>query len=307
MILGAHESVAGGLANAVDRAAGDGCAAFQVFTKNANQWAARPIDPAARRAFRAAVAARGFETMAHDCYLINLGTADPVVFSKSVDAFAEELRRCRALGIPRLVMHPGAPLDAGEAYGLSRIAEGLDLAYARARVRGVRTLLETTAGQGSHLGWRFEHLREILLRARCASRLGVCFDTCHVFAAGYDFTTPEGYARVWEEFDRVVGLGRLEAFHLNDSKKPLGSRVDRHEILGQGCLGVEPFRMLVNDRRFARVPAVLETPPLPDGSNSFAEGIRLLRSLVLPNARRSAASKRATASQREGLRAVASR
>jgi deoxyribonuclease-4 len=280
MILGAHESIAGGHANAVDRAAADGCAAFQVFTTSPNQWAAKPIEPAAGRAFRRAVAARGLETLAHDCYLVNLASADPVVFERSVEAFAEELRRCRALGIPRLVMHPGAPQGAGEAYGLARIAEGLDLAYARAGVRSVRTLLETTAGQGSHLGWRFEHLAEILRRARSAGRLGVCFDTCHVFAAGYDFTTSQGYRRVFEEFDRVVGLGRLEAFHLNDSKRPLGSRVDRHEVLGQGCLGVEPFRMLVNDPRFARTPAVLETPPLPDGTTSFQEGIRLLRSLT---------------------------
>ncbi len=300
MILGAHESMAGGFTNAVDRAAADGCAAFQVFTKNSNQWAARTLAGGECRAFRKAVAARGFETMAHDAYLVNLASADPLVFSKSVAAFAEELRRCSALGIRRLVMHPGAPLEAGEAFGLARIAEGLDLAYGAARVRSVRTLLETTAGQGTHLGWRFEHLRDIIGRARCGARLGVCFDTCHVFTAGYDFTTPLGYERVFEEFDRVVGLRRLEAFHLNDSKKGLGCRVDRHAILGEGSIGVEPFRRLVNDPRFARVPGVLETPPLPDGSTSFASGLRLLRSLV-------AESDAVSVAEKEPLRASGTR
>jgi deoxyribonuclease-4 len=279
VILGAHQSMAGGLARAVDRAVADGCEALQVFTKNSNQWEAKAVDETDRREFRRSARERGLALMAHDSYLINLAAPDETIYRRSIDAFADELRRCVRYGVPRLVMHPGSPLDAGEEFGLSRIAAGLDAAFARARVRGVRVLLETTAGQGSHLGWRFEHLAEILRRARSARRLGVCFDTCHVFAAGYDFRTPKGYRRVFEEFDRVVGLGRLEAFHLNDSKKPLGSRVDRHEVLGEGRLGLEPFRLLVRDRRFARIPGALETPPLPDGSPSFAQGIGILRRL----------------------------
>jgi deoxyribonuclease-4 len=279
VILGAHESTAGGLPESVRRAREHGCRALQVFTKNSNQWAARPIEAGERRAFRRAVREAGLATMAHDSYLVNLGSPDEAMFRRSVEAFADELRRCRALGIPRLVMHPGSPLEAGEEYGLSRVAAGIDEAFRVARAPGVRVLLETTAGQGAHVGWRFEHLAEIRRRARTARRIGVCFDTCHVLAAGYDWTTPKGYRAVLAEFDRVVGLARLEAFHLNDSKKPLGARVDRHERIGEGCVGIEPFRLLVNDRRFAKTPAVLETPPLEDGEPSFGEGIRLLSSL----------------------------
>jgi deoxyribonuclease-4 len=279
VLLGAHESIAGGFPRSIERALADGCRSVQVFTKNAGAWAAKPIDPAAARLFREGLKANRLAAMAHDAYLINLAAPDPVLFERSVAAFAEELRRCATLGIPRLVMHPGSPMDRDEAWGVARVAAGIDDAFDRAHVRGVRVLLETTAGQGRHLGWRFEHLAGILAAARSARRIGVCVDTCHLLAAGYDWTTPKGYRSVWRAFDAVVGLSRVEAFHLNDSKGALGCRVDRHEVIGRGCIGLEPFGRLVRDRRFASTPAVLETPPLPDGSMSFAHGIALLRSL----------------------------
>jgi deoxyribonuclease-4 len=280
VILGSHQSVAGGPCTGIERAVVDGCQTLQIFTKNGSQWAGKPLLPEECARFRAAARRAGLELLAHDSYLINLAAPDDAMWERSIEAFADELRRCSLLGIPRLVMHPGSPLDAGEGFGLKRIAAGLDRAFALAGVRGVRVLLESTAGQGNHLGWRFEHLRDILHLARSRRRLGVCLDTCHLLAAGYDFTTPAGYERVFDEFDRVVGLRRLEAFHLNDSKKPLGSRVDRHEIVGRGHVGLETFRRLVNDPRFTDVPAALETPPLEDGSPSFAHCLGILRSLL---------------------------
>lgn len=282
MILGAHQSIAGGIHKSVGRALADRCASLQIFTKSASQWAARPLDPGDVAAFRREVRSSGLPVLAHDSYLINLGSPDDTLWERSVAACAEELARCAALGIRWLVAHPGAPKEAGEAYGLERIALGLDAVFERAGVRGVGILLETTAGQGSNLGWRFEQIGEIVRLARCSRRLGVCFDTCHVYAAGYDFTTPRGYRQVWEEFDRIIGLKKLKAFHLNDSKRELHSRVDRHHRIGEGHIGIEPFRWLVNDSRFRSLPAVLETPPLEDGTMSFATGIATLRGLEDP-------------------------
>ncbi|MAE69701.1 MAG: deoxyribonuclease IV [Gemmatimonadetes bacterium] len=278
MILGAHESIAGGVAESIARAEADGCEALQIFTKSSNRWAAKPIEADEAAEFRGEVERAGLSVIAHDAYLINLAAPDDEVWEKSVAAFAHEIERCSVLGIPWLVAHPGAPKEAGEAFGIERIAKGLDAAFDLVAADGAGVLLETTAGQGSNLGWRFEHLRDIIGAARREARLGVCLDTCHVFAAGYDLTTREGYDALWEEFGRVVGFDRLRAFHLNDSKKPLGSRVDRHHRIGEGHIGEEPFRWLVNDARFADITAVLETPPLDDGTASFASGLIKLRS-----------------------------
>jgi len=279
VILGAHESIAGGMARSVDRALGDGCASFQVFTKNSNQWAGKPLADPDVRAFRKGVREADLPVIAHDSYLINLASPDDALFERSTEAFAEELRRCARLRIRWLVMHPGSPLAAGEDFGLARVAAGIDAAFARAQVRGVGVLLENTAGQGRHLGWNFEQLAGILSLARSRRRLGICFDTQHAFAAGYDFRTRAGYRRMWAEFDSEVGLARLKAFHLNDSRKELGCRVDRHAGIGDGHLGLAPFRMLVNDAEFRRTIAVLETPPLADGSMSFAQGLKILHEL----------------------------
>jgi len=276
VILGAHESIAGGMARSLERAGKDGCASLQVFTKNSNQWAGKPLADPDVRAFRKGVREAGLRVIAHDSYLINLASPDDALFERSVEAFADELRRCAVLRIRWLVMHPGSPLSAGEEFGLERVAAGIDTAFARAEVRGVGVLLENTAGQGRHLGWNFGQLAAILSLARSRRRLGICFDTQHAFAAGYDFRTRPGYRRMWAEFDSEIGLGRLKAFHLNDSRKELGCRVDRHAGIGDGHLGLDPFRMLVRDARFRGTIAVLETPPLADGSMSFARGLKIL-------------------------------
>jgi len=280
MILGAHESIAGGGQMRVPRAEAAGCEALQIFTKSSTQWRAKPLSDEEIEGFREGVARAGLRVVAHDSYLINLASPDDAAWEKSVAAFAHELERCSLLGIPWLVTHPGAPKKAGEAFGIDRIAAGIDAAFERADAPGAGVLLETTAGQGSNLGWRFEHLSDIIGACRDQERLGVCLDTCHVLAAGYDFTTPAGYAAMWEEFDARIGLERLAAFHLNDSKKALGSRVDRHHRIGEGHVGEEPFRWLVNDARFAELPGLLETPALDDGTPSFASGLARLRSLV---------------------------
>jgi len=217
--------------------------------------------------------------VAHDSYLINMCSGNPVLWKRSVDAMAEEMERCDALGIPALVAHPGAHGGDGEEAGLERLVRALDLLAERLPHARVRILLETTAGQGTALGHRFEHLRHVLERVRRPERVGVCLDTCHVFAAGYDLRTAAAYAQTLAEFDRVVGLARLGAVHLNDSKKDLGSRVDRHEHIGKGCLGLEAFRCLLNDPRLRGLPMVLETPK-GDDLREDVENLERLRALL---------------------------
>ena len=257
--IGAHMSIAGGLSRAFGRGEKLGCTAIQVFTKNANRWQAKALTGEETAAFRLA-----WETspigpvLAHDSYLINLAAPDQDVWHRSLAAFADEMQRCAALGIPFLVMHPGAHLGTGEAAGLERIVEAFRRLFAEAP-SGVTVLLENTAGQGSYLGGRFAHLAEIMEKVP-GGRFGVCFDTCHAFAAGYDLGSAEGYAAVMEEFDRLIGLSRLCAFHLNDTRKGLGSRVDRHEHIGRGAIGRAGFRALLRDFRLRNVPKILETP-----------------------------------------------
>ncbi len=260
-LFGAHMSIAGGYFKAALTSREHQCDTVQLFTKNNNQWKGKPITDEDVRRFRAALADAKLQLpIAHDSYLINLGSPDPTLYEKSVEAFADEVQRAETLGLAYLVMHPGTPTDGNEDEGLTRIARGLDIVQQRCAGFRVMVLVEATAGQGRTLGHRFEHLRAILERVREPERLGVCVDTCHIFAAGYPLGTPDEYQTTFGEFDRIVGLEKLKVFHLNDSKKPLGSRVDRHEHLGQGYLGLEPFRMLVNDPRFAGLPMVLETP-----------------------------------------------
>jgi deoxyribonuclease-4 len=253
--------VAGGLVKAAANASAIGAEAIQIFTRNQVQWAARPVAPEEARAFAGAMAGSGVAlVMAHGSYLVNLASPDESLLRKSRDAFFADLQRCAKLGIPYLVFHPGAHLGAGEDAGLRAVASSLDEVLDRDRELPVMPLLEVTAGQGSSLGHRFEHLAEILSRSRHGDRLGVCLDTCHLFAAGYDIASPRGYDATLLAFDRIVGLSKVRAVHLNDAKKGLGSRLDRHAPVGEGCLGLPTFRRLVNERRFAGVPMVVETP-----------------------------------------------
>ncbi|MDY0268490.1 MAG: deoxyribonuclease IV [Trichloromonas sp.] len=264
-------SIAGGLDRAFARGEAVGCTALQIFTKNASQWRGKPIDDAAVRAFREAWQESVIgPVIAHDSYLINLAAPDAELWEKSKAAFRDELQRCARLGIPWLVMHPGSHRGQGEGAGLLRVAAALREILADSPVE-VGVLLENTAAQGSYLGGRFEHLAEILARVP-EGHLGVCFDTCHAFAAGYDLAGAEGYERVMEEFDRRVGLENLRAFHLNDCQKGLGSRVDRHEQIGRGSIGRASFAALMRDARFTAIPKILETPK---GENDAWDRINL--------------------------------
>lgn len=287
--LGAHMSIAGGLPRAVDRAAASRCEALQIFTKSAGQWRARPLPADEIALFRRRVAETGIHpVVAHNSYLINLATAQPELRAQSIASLGEELDRAEALGLDGLVMHPGSYTSGTEADGLRLIADALARLLQQRPKGRTRILLEHTAGQGTNLGHRFEHLAEIIERLQSTPRVGVCLDTCHLLAAGYDICSAEGYERTFREFDRLVGLERIHAFHLNDSKKPCGSRVDRHEHIGKGCLGLEPFRMLLNDRRFAGHPMLLETPKLetPESRRRSdldpwdARNLRTLRRLI---------------------------
>ncbi len=274
-LFGAHMSVAGGCHNALRQARDHQCDTVQLFTKNANQWNARPFTEEEVRLFRETLRESGLRfATAHDSYLINLASPDETLYRRSVEAFVVEVRRAEQLGLSYLVMHPGAHVNSGEDAGLERVARGLDEVHERCPDFGVRVLIETTAGQGTTLGWRFEHLSRILERVAAPERLGVCFDTCHVFAAGYPLGTRKEYKATMADFDRIVGLDKLRAFHVNDSLKPLGSRVDRHAHIGRGQLGLGPFRFLVNDPRFADRPMILETAK-EEGDNDDMDTVNI--------------------------------
>jgi deoxyribonuclease-4 len=277
-LIGAHTSIAGGLANGLVEGRRIGGTTVQVFTKNASQWRAPALSDGAVQAFRRSRAETGLSpVVAHDSYLINLASSDPTVAGRSLDAFLEELRRAEALGIDYLVTHPGAHRGDGEADGIRRVAERLNEVHDRTKGFAVRVLLETTAGQGTSLGHRFEHLAEMIRLLDRPGRVGVCFDTCHVFAAGYDLRAEDAYHRTLKEFDRVVGLGRLLVFHVNDSKRELGSRVDRHEHIGKGRIGSRAFRLLMNDPRFRHTPKILETP---ESETQHEVNLRRLKRMV---------------------------
>jgi len=254
-------SVAGGLPRAVDRAIAHRCDALQIFAKNANQWRGRTIPREEIREFRTKVRASGIApVVSHASYLINLATTSAPLRRQSLEAMGDEIDRAEALGLLGVVLHPGCYTIGDEAGGLTLIAEGLlELLGARRRGRTM-VILEHTAGQGTSLGATFEQLATIIATMKGHRRIGVCLDTCHLLASGYDLCSPEGYASTFKQFGRLVGFDRLSVFHLNDSKKPLGSRVDRHEHIGDGCLGLEPFRRIVNDPRFRHLPMLLETP-----------------------------------------------
>jgi deoxyribonuclease-4 len=253
-------SVAGGMSNAVARAVTHGCEALQVFSKNANQWVGKPLDPADVRLFRAGIDEAGITpVVSHASYLINLATTFPALRAQSIAAFVDELDRAEALGLLGVVIHPGTCTAGTEENGLRLIAEAIRAAFKARRRRRAVVLLEHTAGQGRTLGYCFEHLAAILEHLDGSSRVGVCLDTCHLVASGYDIVSEAGYQETFDAFTRLVGLDRLRVFHGNDSKRPCGSRVDRHEHIGEGCLGLEPFRRLLNDPRFAHLPILIET------------------------------------------------
>jgi deoxyribonuclease-4 len=238
-----------------------GCEALQIFTKSAGQWRARILPDDEVALFRRRVRETGIHpVIAHNSYLINLAAADPVLRRKSIDALREELDRAETLGLDALVMHPGSYTTGTAPDGLLRIADGVADVLASRPDGNTALLLEHTAGQGTNLGHRFEHLAAILDALGGSPRVGVCLDTCHLLTAGYDICSEQGYRQTFDAFGSIVGFSRLKAFHLNDSKKPCGSRVDRHEHIGKGCLGLEPFRRILNDPRFAGLPMLLETP-----------------------------------------------
>jgi len=280
MHLGAHMSVSGGVSTAFDRAQSIGINTMQVFTKNQNRWEQKPAAPEEiARWFQAQATTAIAPVVSHAAYLLNLGTPDDALWQKSINALIDELTRAEQLGILGVVLHPGAHMDSGEAAGVARIIAGLDRAHEATAGYKTLTLIETTAGQGSALGYRFEQLQAMLGGVRAPERVGFCFDTCHVFAAGYDIRTPETYTATMADFDRLVGIERIKCFHFNDSKKGLGQRVDRHDAIGTGMLGLPAFANLLNDARFAAVPMILETPKSED-MHEDVENLRVLRSLI---------------------------
>jgi deoxyribonuclease IV len=258
--IGAHMSIAGGISKAVDRALVHGCEALQIFTKNANQWRGKALDPGDVNTFRMRIEQTGITpVVSHASYLINLATTFPLLRQQSIAAFIDELDRAEALGLLGVVIHPGTCTAGTEDDALRLIADAIRQAFKARSRRKTMVILEHTAGQGRTLGHRFEHLATIIRHLRGSARVGVCLDTCHLVASGYDITTEAGYIDTFAAFDRIVGIERLRVFHANDSKRPCGSRVDRHEHIGRGCLGEEPFRRLLRDRRFAGLPMLIET------------------------------------------------
>ena len=280
MLLGAHMSVAGGVSKAFERAASIDINTMQVFTKNQNRWQQKPTPQKEIDRWFELQAQTGIgPVVSHAAYLINLGSPDDALWEKSADALVDELTRAEELGILGVVLHPGAHMSAGEAAGIARIVAGLDRAHAATRGYKTLTLIENTAGQGSVLGYRFEQLRAMLDGVAEPARIGFCLDTCHAFAAGYDIRTPETYAETMAAFDQLLGLKRLKCFHFNDSKKGLGSRVDRHDHIGSGLLGLAAFGFILNDARFAEVPMILETPKSED-MHEDVENLTVLRGLI---------------------------
>jgi deoxyribonuclease IV len=280
-LLGAHESVAGGIHLAFDRIQDAGGAALQIFTRNQRQWNPAPLQQEEQLLFTAAWQKYGnMPVTSHASYLINLASGKPDLIKKSITAFADELKRCELLNIPLVVIHPGSHGGDGVEKGITRFTENLDQALEVADNQ-VTVLLETTAGQGTGLGSRFEELAAIIKGSKHPEKLGVCIDTCHIFAAGYDIRSEESYQATMDEFDKLVGIQRIKFFHLNDSKKGLGSRVDRHEHIGQGEIGLDGFHHLLNDPRFAGHPMTLETPKGKDLQED-RDNLATLRSLLSP-------------------------
>ncbi len=276
--VGAHVSASGGVYNAVDNALAIGAKAFALFVKNQRQWSAKPYDEKTIAKFKEKLAQSKIEpkhVLPHDSYLINLGHPEDEKREKSMNAFLDEVQRCEQLGLVKLNFHPGSHLKKiSEEECLDRIADAMN--WTLERTEGVSLVIENTAGQGSNLGYRFEHLAYLIEKTKDKSRVGVCIDTCHMFTAGYDIRTRDAYEKTWEEFGRIVGFEYLQGMHINDSKPPLGSRVDRHHSLGKGEIGLDAFRFLMNDPRMDDIPLILETID----ESIWAEEIKLLYSFI---------------------------
>lgn len=281
MKFGAHMSIAGGMHKAILRGQTATCDVIQVFDKSNNQWRAAPLKSDDLDQYFALIEETGIAVAtAHSSYLINIASPDPVLFERSLDSLIEEMERCRTLRIPNLVLHPGSHVGSGETPGLRKVAEAVNMMFDRLSPENeVTLLLETTAGQGSNLGYRFEHLAEIVDMVENDAKIGVCLDTCHIFSAGYALAPRREYRQTIDEFDAVIGLPRLRIVHMNDSKKPLGARRDRHEHIGKGFIGLEGFANLVNDPRLRAVPMILETPKGPELVEDI-ENLKVLRGLV---------------------------
>lgn len=278
-LIGAHTSIQGGVDASVDLAEKLNFSAMQIFTKNNNRWFSSPLKEKEIEGFKQKLKASKIEfVVAHDCYLINLCALKEDILEKSREAFVDELTRCELLGIHYLNFHPGSHGGAGEEDGIKLIAESLNIAHQKTKNFNVKSMLEATAGQGAAIGYKFEHLRKIIDLVEEKERMCVCIDTAHIFAAGYDLRTPETYNKVISDFDDIIGLDLLKCFHMNDSKKELGSRVDRHENIGQGTIGLEGFRNIMNDTRVEGVPKVLETPKGKEQLEDV-ENIKVLLSL----------------------------
>ncbi|MBO8130199.1 MAG: deoxyribonuclease IV [Candidatus Marinimicrobia bacterium] len=274
-LIGCHISISGGVENAPARGKQLGCDAMQIFTSNQMQWKGRPITDEAKVNYLKSMKENNIKvTISHDSYLINLGSPDKAKLEKSRQAFLEEIDRCDKLGIELLVFHPGSHMGKGEDYCLKIIAESIDYMVEQRPDSNISFVLETTAGQGSNVGYTFEQLRKIIELSSYPERFGICFDTCHAYAAGYDIVSFKGYKDTWTKFDDILGLERLKVFHLNDSKKELGSRIDRHCNLGDGYLGWETFYKIINDERFKELPMILETP---GGDENYAKEIAILK------------------------------
>jgi deoxyribonuclease-4 len=273
-------SISGGVDKAIDRGQEVGCDTIQIFTRTPRQWMMREFSQEEVEGFKRKREETGINPVfAHDTYLINLGSPDEELWKRSIAVFEDELARCDALGLPFLVVHPGSHVGQGEEAGLTRIAEALSLVLAKKPEYRAKIVLEITAGQGDTLGYSFPQLARLIELTEGGERLGICFDTCHALVAGYEIRTPEGYEATFDELNELIGLERLKVFHLNDAKGDLGSRLDRHQHIGKGYLGVDPFRMLLNDERFRGLPMVLETPKGPKVEED-KENLRVLRSLI---------------------------
>lgn len=279
-LLGAHTSISGGVSTAIDRANELNFTAIQIFSKNNNRWKAKPFDEKEINSFKEKRAKSKIQfIVVHDSYLINLCAKDKALLKKSRTAFIDELKRCEQLEIKYLNFHPGAHTGQGEEDGLKIIAESINIAHDETKNYNVKSMLETTAGQGTNLGYTFEQLRKIIDLVEDKNRMRVCIDTAHIFAAGYDIKTKKGYLKTMKEFDDIIGLDLLKCFHMNDSKKELGSKVDRHEHIGKGFIGKEGFANIVNDKRITKIPKILETPKGKDMKEDI-ENLKVLRSLI---------------------------
>jgi len=260
-LLGAHTSIAGGVPKSIDRASEVNFTAIQIFSKNNNQWYAKPLDEKEIELFKDKLQQSNIKyVVVHDSYLINLCAKDKIILEKSRNAFIDELQRCEQLGIEHLNFHPGAHLGQGEDDGLKIIAESINIAHSQTKKFHVKSMLEITAGQGTNLGYKFEQLRKIIDLVEEKDRMCVCIDTAHIYAAGYDIKSIDGYEKTIKEFDDIIGVNLLKCIHMNDSKKELGSRVDRHEHIGKGFIGREGFTNIMNDKKLLHIPKILETP-----------------------------------------------